>query len=130
MSDRTLFLARVLGPYCLVLAAAMLLNRVAYVAAMQALLANPGLLLVTGVFTLLIGIALVVAHHRWSGGALTVTVTLVCWTTLLKGAALLLLPRDVMASVSSAGAQSLASPLLCLVVGLWFTVAGFRPATR
>jgi hypothetical protein len=46
------------------------------IAAIDALFADPALMLISGIFTLVIGFAVVIGHNRWSGGALPVVVTL------------------------------------------------------
>jgi hypothetical protein len=53
---------------------------------------SPGLVLVTGIFTMGGGAAMVVGHNVWSGGALPVAVTLLGWLTLIKGIALMGMP--------------------------------------
>jgi hypothetical protein len=53
---------------------------------------SPGLILVTGIFTMASGAALVIGHNVWSGGALPVAVTLLGWLTLIKGIALMATP--------------------------------------
>jgi hypothetical protein len=53
---------------------------------------NAPLMLLTSAVTLTLGLAMVIGHNVWSGGALPVTVTVVGWLTLFKGLAFLLLP--------------------------------------
>jgi hypothetical protein len=59
---------------------------------------SPGLLLVTGIFTMGGGAAMVVGHNVWSGGALPVAVTLLGWLTLIKGVALMAVPPRALTS--------------------------------
>jgi hypothetical protein len=42
--------------------------------------------------TLGLGLAMVLGHNRWSGGALPILVTLIGWGLLLRGLLLLFLP--------------------------------------
>ena len=44
------------------------------------------------------GLAIVLGHNVWSGGALAVVVTLFGWAALLKGVSLLLVPSAQMAA--------------------------------
>jgi hypothetical protein len=81
MSARTPFLARLFGLYCLVIAAAMLSQPQAFVGIVHAFVADAPLALIAGVFTLLGGLPLVLLHNYWSGGALTVIITLIGWLT-------------------------------------------------
>jgi hypothetical protein len=57
---------------------------------------SPGLILVTGIFTMAGGAAVVVGHNVWSGGALPVAVTLLGWLTLIKGVALMATPSHAL----------------------------------
>ena len=84
MSVRTVFLARLFGLYCIIMAAAMLAQPEAFVTTVNAFVANAPLVLTAGVFTLFGGLALVLLHNYWSGGARTVIITLLGWLTLIK----------------------------------------------
>jgi hypothetical protein len=66
--------------------------------AINAMTESPGLILVTGIFTMIGGVATVVGHTVWSGGALPVAVTLLGWVTLIKGVALIAAPPRALAS--------------------------------
>ena len=78
MSSRTIFLSRLIGLYCILVVPSLVLHRQATVDWMTALFNNPALMWVLSVITLTIGLAMVLAHNFWSGGALPVVVTLVC----------------------------------------------------
>ena len=54
---------------------------------------NPPVLLMLGVITLIGGLAMVLCHNIWSGGALPIVVTLFGWSILIGGLLLLFLPR-------------------------------------
>ena len=62
MSARTLFLARLFGLYCLVIAPTMLSRPEAFVGIVHAIMADAPLALIAGVFTLFGGLALVLLH--------------------------------------------------------------------
>jgi hypothetical protein len=70
----------------------------AALSAIQSMMANPGLLLMAGLFTLVAGLAMVIGHNRWSGGGLTIAVTVLGWLTLIKGAAILAAPPGTLSS--------------------------------
>lgn len=127
MSDRTLFLARWIGLYCLVIAAAMLLQGPVFIATARALAADPPLVMVAGVFTLFLGLAMVLLHNIWRGGPLPVVITLVSWATLLKGVALTVVPPATVATLyAGASRYQLFSTALTVVLGAYLTFAGFR----
>lgn len=135
MSSRTIFLARLIGLFCILVIPSMVLHRQATVDWMTALLNNAALMWVLSVITLTIGLAMVLAHNVWSGGALPVVVTLVGWAALIKGLLFLFLPSGV---ESEFILIALRSPLLfyvwmtpSLVIGIYLTYGGFASkATR
>ncbi len=128
MSARTVFLARLFGLYCLVMAAAMLMQRDAYPATVIAMMADAPLVLTLGVFTLFAGLALVLLHNIWTGGALPIIITLLGWLTLIKGATLLLLPAARLSALYAAVSPNaiLISGVLTLLLGVYLTAAGFK----
>jgi hypothetical protein len=97
MSPRTLFLGRLIGLYCILVAVAMFTHKQAMVETVTALLHDRPLLLVTGVVVVAAGLALILGHNVWSGGALPIVVTLIGWVALTKGLLILFLSPDVAA---------------------------------
>jgi hypothetical protein len=94
MSPLTLFLARLLGLFCLLSALAMAANRRNILAAIDEILRSPALTMLSGLLALATGLAIVLAHNRWSGGALPLAVTFIGWASLLKGVFLLLFSSE------------------------------------
>jgi len=129
MSSRTIFLARLIGLYCILVIPSMVIHRQTTVDWMTALLNNAALMWVLSVITLTTGLAMVLAHNVWSGGALPVVVTLVGWAALIKSLLFLFLPSGV---ESEFILSALRSPLLfyvwmtpSLVIGIYLTYGGF-----
>jgi putative exporter of polyketide antibiotics len=89
MSPRTIFISRMLGLYCLIASLIMFTHKSAMVEIENTLVHNPAMLFLGGVITLVAGLAIVLSHNVWSGGALSVTVTLLGWISLIKGVLLL-----------------------------------------
>ncbi|MGC1387981.1 MAG: hypothetical protein WA807_08260 [Steroidobacteraceae bacterium] len=85
MSPRTVFLSRLLGLYCIVAALSMFLRGPTLVDTVTLLLTDTPLMFILGVVTVSAGLAMVLAHNIWSGGALPIIVTLIGWLTLVKG---------------------------------------------
>jgi putative exporter of polyketide antibiotics len=130
MSPRTPFLSRLIGLYAILVALSMFSRGQASVETVAALLQNPSMLFVLGVVMLAAGLAKVLAHNIWSGGALVVVVTLVGWMTLIKSLVFLFLPPEMEAKLflERLHYQQLfyfywALPL---VLGLYLTYGGFR----
>ena len=128
MSMRTVFLARLFGLYCLIVAAAMLPQPEAFVSLVHAFVADAPLVLIAGVFTLFGGLALVLLHNYWSGGALPVIITLIGWLTLIKAVVLVVLPSNKLIALYGGVSSThiLISGSLTLLLGIYLTVSGFR----
>jgi hypothetical protein len=88
----TSFLGRLFGLYCVLFALSMFLHKQANLDAVAAVLRSPSLMLFLGVILLFAGLAMVLAHNIWSGGAVTVIVTILGWPTLIKALVILFLP--------------------------------------
>ena len=134
MSPRTPFLSRLIGLYAILVALSMFSRGQATVETVAALLQNPSMVFVLGVVMLAAGLAMVLAHNIWSGGALVVVVTLVGWMTLIKSLVFLFLPPEMEARLflERLHYQQLfyfywALPL---VLGLYLTYGGFRLPPR
>lgn len=134
MSPRTIFLSRLLGLYFLLVGLAMLINRQATIEIVTALVRNSPLMFMGGLIALVAGLAIVLAHNIWSGGALPVIVTLVGWIMLIKGALILFLPPEAAAGffLGSLHYENL-FPLYAafsLIFGAYLTYGGFRSPSR
>jgi hypothetical protein len=128
MNARTTFLARLIGLYLLLSAIAMFVQRDATVQVMTALVHDAQLMYVVGVFALLGGLAVVLSHNVWSGGALPVLVTIVGWVTLLKGMLSLFVPADSMAALYTSAHYDQYTPVyagIVLLIGAYLTYGGF-----
>jgi len=129
MQLRTVFLGRLIGIYCIVCAILMAVRRQFTLDAVTALLASPMAMFVTGVFTLILGLAIILGHNYWSGGALRVIVTLVGWVAALKAVIILFLPTGM--QTTYVNGFRLAENLylysaVMFVLGAYLTWAGFR----
>ena len=88
------------------------------------------MMFVLGAITLVAGLAMVLAHNIWSGGALTVIVTLVGWITLVKSPFFLFLPPELEAGffLRQLHYQELfyLYGAILLVLGVYLTYGGFK----
>jgi hypothetical protein len=73
LSLLTIYLAKLLGLYCIIVALAMGASKKGTIATVNEWVQSPPLMLLTSVTTLAIGLALVIGHNAWSGGLLPVT---------------------------------------------------------
>lgn len=128
MSAPTIFLAKLLGLYCIIFALAMMVRGQSAAAAVKAVVTNPPVLLYVELIGLALGLAMVLAHNVWSGDVLSVVVTLVGWFMLIRSAVLLTLsPEATMKLIDSLQYEKrfYIYMSVALVLGLYLTYAGF-----
>ena len=102
MSFATVLLARLIGIYCVVVAAAMMIKRRESIATVNAMVEDPAAIMLSGVIAVLVGVAVVLGHNVWTGGVLPVSVTLVGWVAAIKGAWLLATPSAMLRKMYAA----------------------------
>ncbi len=134
MQARTVFLSKLIGIYCILISLPMFAQKQAMVTMVMALVHDGPVLFVFGLTLLAAGVAMILSHNVWSGGALPVIVTLVGWATLIKGLLFLFLPPPAAAGVAVWGpAYSQLFYLdaaLALILGIYLTYGGFKAASR
>ena len=128
MSQRTIFLSRLLGLFLLAVSLSLFLRRAEVLEMVSALIQNAPLLLILSLAALAAGLAIVLSHNVWSGGALPVVVTLFGWIILLRGLVLLMLPHEMIVrlfEMSRLGDFFTIYAAIPLILGLYLTYAGF-----
>lgn len=133
MTARTRFLSRLIGLYSVLMSVSMAAHGQATVATVNAMIRDPALMLMAGVIAVAAGLAIILSHNVWSGGALPVVVTLVGWTSLLKGALLLFVTPDAAAGFWSRLHYEQYFYLymgISFVLGAYLTYGGFRRAAQ
>ena len=129
MSATTVFLGRLLGLYLVAISLGMLANRRRTLDALDEMARSGPWMLFSGMVATAAGLAVVLGHQLWSGGALPVVVTLMGWAALLKGVTLLLVPAERMADAyKGIGFERFfyAWLVAILAIGLWVTVMAFN----
>jgi hypothetical protein len=128
MLPLTIFLGKLLGLYCVVVSVAMMANKRTTVAAVNAMIRNPAIILLAAIVGLAMGLAIMVGHNVWSGGTLPVVVTLVGWWTAIKSLALLILPQKTMTKAFETARYEqrfYGITAVTLVIGVYLTYASF-----
>ena len=128
MLPLTAFLGKLIGLYCIIVALAMMAHKQSAVATVSALVRNAPLLLFAEVLGLAAGLALILGHNIWSGGALPVVITLLGWLMTIRGVVLLALSQDATIKFFEAlRYEELFYVYMgaTLVLGLFLTFAGF-----
>jgi len=90
----TAFLAKVIGPYCMIVSAAFLLHREDYQKVVEGFLNNEGVKYLGAFLALLIGLLIVNTHNVWEA-SWVVLITLIGWISIIKGIWLLMFPNNV-----------------------------------
>jgi hypothetical protein len=123
MPARTLFLARLIGLFLIAVGLSMLVQGHWMAETITALAHDQPLVYVLALITFACGLAIVLAHNRWSGGALPVVVTILGWIILIKGLVLLLLPPG--AEVALFARLIYLYAAVDLAIGIYLAWAGF-----
>ena len=121
--DKSKFLSKVLGIYLIIVSLAMFLNLEQFTIYVQDLLKNAPLMLVLGLWTLILGLLMVVSHNIWQWNW-RLLITLISWVVLLKGASIIFYPhyidratfllmQNINIAYSAAGFELLLGILLC-----------------
>ena len=93
MMSLTTYLAEIFGLYMALLGVFMLVRKQAMIDLMAAFGESRPLIYVLATLRVLIGLAIILAHNRWTD-MLPAAVTLLGWITLLRGVILLVLPHQ------------------------------------
>jgi hypothetical protein len=125
MSRLTIFLARFIGLFTILLLVGLLMRGGAIV---EVAVADWPIMLVYAIISLATGLAMILGHNVWSGGALPVVVTLVGWLILAKGLLLLFLTPEAL--TRNFGRMQYGEHMYlyfapALVIGIYLTWAGF-----
>ena len=123
----SIFLAKLFGPYCLIVATGVLLNQKAYRKVMEDIIQNSAIIYIAGVIALIFGLLTVLVHNVWVV-SWPVMITLLGWIALLKGVWIIVFPGSL-AKVTS---YHLNNPFLLavrlsvvLLAGIALTVFGY-----
>jgi hypothetical protein len=102
MKPLTIFLGKFLGLFTLITSFWLLVERQTTLSTIPALLGNRPAMVIFAIIALAGGLAIVLAHNIWSGGALPILVTLIGWVMLIRGVLFLFLPPEATLSILEA----------------------------
>lgn len=125
---RTRTLAKIVGPYLIAVAAMLFARQDRLPALLSAYMQNDALVLATGAFALMAGLAIVAVHHHWTGPS-AILISLIGIVATLKGAWLMIAPSlgsDITASFARAPNLLLAVGGFEFLVGCWLSFVGWR----
>lgn len=90
--DVSKFLGKVLGSYLIIVSVAMFVNMHQFLMYVHGLINDAPLMFVTGFFTLVLGLLMVISHNIWQWNW-RVIITIFAWIALLKGASIIIHPQ-------------------------------------
>lgn len=98
--DTTIFLAKLIGIFCLVMGTSML-RRNTMMEVFRELSQTRALSYVMGVIMLILGLLIILSHSNWEN-ALAIVITLLGWGVLIEATVFLFFPKETMAKYINA----------------------------
>ncbi|HLL27079.1 MAG TPA: hypothetical protein VKT73_05450 [Xanthobacteraceae bacterium] len=127
--QKSIFLAKLIGPFLAVCGVAMIFNTDAFRVIGEEIIKSPAFIYFAGLFALVAGLAIVNTHNEWVVDW-RVTITLLGWLCLIAGVVRLVFPRFV----ETLGTSALASisnswiageGVVILALGTWLSFKGY-----
>ena len=121
------YLAKLSGPIFVTIGIGMLVNGSFYRVLIGEALASHVLIYLSGVLSLLAGLAVVMAHNRWSGGW-PVIITVIGWLMVIGGVIRIVVPQvvqTVAATIYAGAAAIIVAAILCVALGGFLSFKGF-----
>ena len=90
--NTSIFLAKLIGPFMVVLGLSLVANRLAFRRLTDEFLKSPALIFLTGTMVLPAGLAIVLAHNIWVAGW-PVIITILGWMLIVSGVIRIMAPQ-------------------------------------
>ena len=122
----TLIITQVLGIIFSILGLSMLVNKKNMATVVEDMLHSQGLFWLTGLATLTIGVVMIGLNNGWNSGLQSV-ITIIGWLILIKGTAILLIPKTMTLFYKKFVKDSMLiwAGLIILILGLLLVYKGF-----
>jgi hypothetical protein len=127
-SPAAIVIARLIGPVFAVIGLGMLANATFYAAAVAEGAHSPVLIAISGIATLLAGVAILNAHRAWTYDW-RVLITIIGWLFIIAGVLRLILPKFVESAapaIYSGPAAEMVAGAIVLVIGAFLSFEGYR----
>ncbi len=127
MTPLTLFLAKLIGAYALIMSAWMLVRKDVALQMIESISREPVAIAFVGMIRLAIGLAMVIGHDIWTDTDAAL-VSLVGWMTLISGVLTLFLPPQTVRDIFARMAYEKRYPVFALIsfaLGGALLIAGF-----
>jgi len=123
----SVFIARIFGLCYLILGAGFLFNRKFFQQVMEDFCKNAALVCYGGLFTLVIGVVIILTHNLWVANW-TVIITIIGWLALIKGIWMIVFPDTVfkfMQAYQKNRSLQILHPIVALILGAVLAFFGF-----
>ncbi len=125
--ENSILLARLIGPFIIVIGLGLLLNTKNYLNILNDFLRSPGLIYITGLLTFTAGLSIVIFHNIWVADW-RIIITLFGWMALVKGVWLILFPGTLnkVAGVFAKNTRFVQVVwIIMLAIGVFLLVKGY-----
>jgi hypothetical protein len=125
--ETSIYLAKLIGPIYLVVAAGILINQDHFRAVAKEVAASPALFYLTGALALIVGGLIVLLHNVWQGWP--IVITLLGWASIAKGVVRTLAPQwstNWVAKVTANTNVMTAAGVVALALGAFLTAMGYQ----
>lgn len=123
----TIFLAKLLGIYMIIVGLIFMIRRKAMMPAMKELIKNRALLYIICILELAAGIAVVLSHNIWTWGY-ELIITVVGWLLIIEGVVYLILPHRKVEKILSKFNTPVwygAGGVAAVILGAYLAARGF-----
>ncbi len=123
--EQSVFLAKVMGLYLLIVHAAVLLKRKQFAGLAKEFDANPAIVFLSGLFALILGLLIVVSHNVWTADWRAI-ITVIGWLAVAKGVIRILFPEKLATlAIDSSSLKWTLAVIVLLGLGICLTYIGF-----
>ena len=125
----SIFLARLIGPVCLVIGVALLVNGEGFRAMLFEFIDSPALIFLSGIITMVAGLAIVVTHNLWVPDWRAL-ITVIGWLGTIGGAIRIVVPQQTIELGRTMLTNIYTLPIVMgfyFVIGALLTYFGYRP---
>ena len=125
--ENSVFLAKLIGLYMVIVAVGILLNRKIYHNLMKDFSNSHALIYLGGVLALIIGLLIVLIHNVWVAGW-PVIITIFGWVGLIKGIFIIIFPNSVVKLVQTYQKRTVlltVNLVIILILGIFLIFKGY-----
>lgn len=123
--DISIFLAKVISLYLIILSIAIFINSARFPSMLNEIFVTPANIFMAGILTLIIGILLVVSHNIWQANW-RVVITILAWLTFISGIIRVACPQfafNRLKKMTKGGFVTIS--VIALLIGLFLGYFGF-----